>query len=115
MLIKVLLPAPFSPTMAWMEPRGTVRSILSLATSAPKILVMPRISTAGGVPAPEVAAGDAAGELLGGVIGPTIGGGRNGTADEAGYRNQGNHIGGYGHGVAGEAGLLDQSRGLDLL
>src|SRR3712207_3340916 len=48
MFIKVDLPAPFSPTMPWIDPAGTTRSISRLAWTAPKRLSIPRSSTAGG-------------------------------------------------------------------
>ena len=38
------LPAPFSPTMAWMVLAGMERLICLLAVTAPKRFVMPRIS-----------------------------------------------------------------------
>ena len=44
--ISVVLPAPFSPTRAWMLPRPTAKSTPSFATKAPNRLVMPTISTA---------------------------------------------------------------------
>src|SRR5450631_1199158 len=43
--IKVLLPAPFSPSSAWISPGSTVRSMWSLATRDPNLLVMPRSSS----------------------------------------------------------------------
>src|SRR5918994_4716440 len=46
--ISVDLPAPFSPRMPWMRPARRVRSTSSHATTAPKRLVMPFSSTAGG-------------------------------------------------------------------
>ena len=39
------LPAPFSPTMAWMVPAATVISTLSLATTAPNRFVIWRSSS----------------------------------------------------------------------
>ena len=45
MFINVDLPAPFSPRIAWISPRSTLRVIASLATSAPKDLVIARNST----------------------------------------------------------------------
>src|SRR5258708_37770887 len=47
MFISVVLPAPFSPTMPWMVPRATARSMSRLATVAPKLLPIPRRATAG--------------------------------------------------------------------
>ncbi len=44
--IRVLLPAPFSPSSAWISPRRRSRSMWSFATSAPNRLVMPRSSSA---------------------------------------------------------------------
>ena len=41
----MLLPAPFSPSRAWISPGWTTRSIASLATSGPKRLVIPRSSS----------------------------------------------------------------------
>src|SRR5437764_12612536 len=41
MFIRVDLPAPFSPSRAWISPGSTARSIRSLATRSPKRLVMP--------------------------------------------------------------------------
>ena len=49
MLIKVDLPAPFSPMMPWIEPFATVRSTCLLARTAPKDLSMPRNSIAAGL------------------------------------------------------------------
>ena len=46
--ISVDLPAPFSPTIAWISPRRTVSSMSRLATTPGKRLVMPRSSTAFG-------------------------------------------------------------------
>src|SRR5689334_11026299 len=48
MFIRVDLPAPFSPSRAWISPLATTRSIPSLATTPGKRLTMPRIATAGG-------------------------------------------------------------------
>src|SRR3954468_5530513 len=53
MFISVVLPAPFSPTMPWIEPRRTVRSTSLLARTAPNRLAIPRSVTAG---APSVTA-----------------------------------------------------------
>src|SRR5215475_6466517 len=41
MFIRVVLPAPFSPSRARISPGSTVRSIWSLATRLPNRLVMP--------------------------------------------------------------------------
>src|SRR6266566_9470875 len=46
MFISVDLPAPFSPTSAWISPARTSRSTWSLATTPGKAFVMPRSSTA---------------------------------------------------------------------
>src|SRR6476659_11146957 len=43
--MSVLLPAPFSPRSAWISPGSTVRSMWSLATRPPNLLVMPRSSS----------------------------------------------------------------------
>ena len=43
--IRVDLPAPFSPSRAWISPAWTSRSMWSFATSAPKRLVIPRNSS----------------------------------------------------------------------
>src|SRR5215217_8771641 len=43
--MSVLLPAPFSPSRAWISPGSTVREIRSLATSVPNRLVMSRSSS----------------------------------------------------------------------
>ncbi len=43
--IRVDLPAPFSPSSAWISPGSKVRSIASLATSGPNRLVIPRSSS----------------------------------------------------------------------
>src|SRR5690606_17710418 len=43
--INVLLPAPFSPSRAWISPGSTTRSMWSLATRDPNTLVMPRSSS----------------------------------------------------------------------
>src|SRR6185295_2570294 len=45
MRIAVDLPAPFSPTMAWMVPGATARLTRSLASTSPKRLVMSRSSS----------------------------------------------------------------------
>src|ERR1035437_2581168 len=50
MFIRVVLPAPFSPRRAWISPRRTSRSMLSLATTPGYRLVIPRISSAGAFP-----------------------------------------------------------------
>src|SRR3954449_8696160 len=41
MFISVLLPAPFSPSRQWISPGSITRSMWSLATSEPKLLVRP--------------------------------------------------------------------------
>src|SRR6476620_3670723 len=41
MFISVLLPAPFSPSRQWISPGSMTRSMWSLATSEPKLLVRP--------------------------------------------------------------------------
>jgi hypothetical protein len=41
------LPAPFSPTMAWMVPGATARLTRSLASTSPKRLVISRSSIIG--------------------------------------------------------------------
>src|SRR5215510_4275911 len=43
--MSVDLPAPFSPSRAWISPGSTVRSIRSLAVKLPKRLVNPSISS----------------------------------------------------------------------
>src|SRR4051812_6626559 len=43
--MRVLLPAPFSPSSAWISPGSTTRSMWSFATRDPKVLVMPRSSS----------------------------------------------------------------------
>src|SRR2546421_6042971 len=45
MFMRVDLPAPFAPSRAWISPGSTTRSMWSLATRAPKRLVMPRSSS----------------------------------------------------------------------
>src|SRR5438552_14161481 len=45
MFMRVDLPAPFSPSRAWISPGSTTRSMWSLATRSPKRLVMPRSSS----------------------------------------------------------------------
>src|SRR5688500_1412688 len=45
MRIRVVLPAPFSPSRACTSPRRIVRSTPSFATRCPKRLVIPRSST----------------------------------------------------------------------
>src|SRR5882672_10124898 len=50
MFISVVLPAPFSPTSPWIEPRATTRSTSRFAAFVPKLLLMPRSSTAGTLP-----------------------------------------------------------------
>src|SRR4051812_34139626 len=49
MRIRVVLPAPFSPTTAWMAPFCTWRLTFWRASTGPKRLVMPCMSTAGGI------------------------------------------------------------------
>src|SRR5882672_6476784 len=44
-LIRVVLPAPFGPMMAWVSPSRTSRSTSSLARSAPKLFLKPRTSS----------------------------------------------------------------------
>src|SRR5688572_27859859 len=57
MFISVDLPAPFSPTIAWMVPRSTRRWMSELATTPGKRLVIPRSSTAvPAAPPPEMPA-----------------------------------------------------------
>src|SRR3954466_10846983 len=56
MFINVDLPAPFSPSSAWISPRRSWRSTASLAVSAPKRLVMPRSSRASSA-APDASVG----------------------------------------------------------
>ena len=46
-LTSVDLPAPFSPSSAWNEPASTLIETSSSATSGPKILVMPTVSSDG--------------------------------------------------------------------
>src|ERR1043165_6669828 len=48
MLIRVDLPAPFSPMMPWIDPLAIVRLTFLLAWTAPKDLSMPRNSIAAG-------------------------------------------------------------------
>src|SRR5215207_1773710 len=48
--MSVDLPAPFSPSSAWISPRFSSNSIALLATSEPKRLVIPRSSRAGASP-----------------------------------------------------------------
>ena len=45
--MSVDLPAPFSPSSAWISPRFSSNSIALFATSEPKRLVIPRSSRAG--------------------------------------------------------------------
>ncbi len=52
--ISVVLPAPFSPSRAWIWPGSTTRSIWSLATREPNLLVMPRSSSRTGWPPPRL-------------------------------------------------------------
>src|SRR3954463_7574417 len=47
MFIRVLLPAPFSPSRAWISPGRTVKSTASFARTPGKALTMPRASSAG--------------------------------------------------------------------
>src|SRR5213082_3259726 len=44
-LIKVVLPAPFGPMMAWVSPSRISKSTSSLARSAPKLFLKPRTSS----------------------------------------------------------------------
>src|SRR5919206_5270423 len=46
--MSVLLPAPFSPTRAWISPRRSTRSTASSATTPGKRFVTPRRATIGG-------------------------------------------------------------------
>src|SRR5258706_9537427 len=46
--MRVDLPAPFSPTIAWIVPLRTVRLTSELATTPGNLLVIPFSSTAGG-------------------------------------------------------------------
>src|SRR5436190_12612383 len=46
-LMKVVLPAPFGPMMAWVSPSRTARSMPSVARSAPKALTRLRTSSIG--------------------------------------------------------------------
>ena len=46
--MSVVLPAPFSPTTAWISPGWSVRSTPSRATTRSNRLLMPRIATSGG-------------------------------------------------------------------
>src|SRR5215210_959652 len=48
--MRVDLPAPFSPSSAWISPRFSSKSIEWFATSEPKRLVIPRSSRAGAAP-----------------------------------------------------------------
>src|SRR5688500_14777272 len=47
MRIRVVLPAPFSPSKAWISPGRKLKSTRSLANTVPKRLVIPRIATTG--------------------------------------------------------------------
>src|SRR4051812_14890020 len=47
MLIRVDLPAPFSPTSACTPPQPATKSIASFATTGPNRLLTPRIAIAG--------------------------------------------------------------------
>src|ERR1700749_2570454 len=55
--MSVDLPAPFSPTIAWISPARTVRSTLSSATTPGKVLRMARISRMAGPAGGGAAAG----------------------------------------------------------
>src|SRR5262245_9856380 len=57
MPIRVDLPAPFSPTMPWMEPARTVSDTARLACTSPNHLSTPRRSRIGEAPACRVPAG----------------------------------------------------------
>src|SRR5918999_492343 len=48
--MRVDLPAPFSPSSAWISPRFSSKSIALFATNEPKRLVIPRSSSAGASP-----------------------------------------------------------------
>src|SRR6478735_1020664 len=48
--MSVLLPAPFSPSRAWISPGSMTRSMWSFATRDPKIFVIPRSSSFTGRP-----------------------------------------------------------------
>src|SRR6185436_16814082 len=48
MRMAVDLPAPFSPTMAWMVPGATARLTRSLASTSPNLLVISRSSSIAG-------------------------------------------------------------------
>ena len=47
--MSVLLPAPFSPTRAWISPPCTSKDTVSLATTPGKAFVMPRTERRGAV------------------------------------------------------------------
>ena len=58
--MRVLLPAPFSPTSTWISPPRTVSGMRSLAVSAPYRFVTDRSSTATSVAAALAGSADAA-------------------------------------------------------
>src|SRR5882757_2101786 len=66
MFISVDLPAPFSPSSAWISPRRTSRSTSALAMTPGKYLAIPRNSTIGGVPGPPMSCGCSALSTFGG-------------------------------------------------
>src|SRR6478752_4542906 len=66
MLTRVLFPAPFSPSSAWISPRRRSKSTWSLATIPGKVLTMPRASSAG------TGAGDVTGCVPMDGEGPTV-------------------------------------------
>src|SRR6476661_7025414 len=59
MFIRVLLPAPFSPSSAWTSPRRRSKSTSSLASTPGKRLTIPRASTASDDGSPGAAPGPA--------------------------------------------------------
>src|SRR3954449_3159935 len=66
MLTRVLLPAPFSPSSAWISPRRRSKSTWSLAMTPGNVLTMPCASSAG------TAAGDVTGVSPAEGWGPTV-------------------------------------------
>ena len=68
--ISVDLPAPFSPSSAWISPARTSRSTASLATTPGKILVTPRSSSTGVL---ELRGSEPAGGFASSATGPRSG------------------------------------------
>src|SRR5882724_10016980 len=65
--MRVLLPAPFSPTRAWISPPYASKDTVSLATTPGKALVMPRTESRGAVSMIDVSVGSSPLESRGSI------------------------------------------------